>query len=143
MKCSICNKEAELIVPYINAETNETQNICMNCMSKHSIKQTKSVEEIDKIIKEHEKLISDLEELIKKMPKKMEIPKGLEAYAFTPRKLYSSLQKTLAELKIQRLEKLTEAGSKVTLEYELKIAIENEEYEKASKIKKKLELLKQ
>ena len=136
MKCSICNKEAELTVPYINAETNETQDICMNCMSKHSIKQTKSVEEIDKVIKEYKKLISDLEELIKKMPEKMDLPEGLEAHAFTPRKLYSSLQKALAELKIQRLEKLTEAGSKVTFEYDLKKAVEEEDYEKAAEIKK-------
>ena len=136
MKCSICNKEGGMLVPHVNAETNKSQNICTDCLAKQSSQQAKSVEEIDNTIIEYEELLSKTEELIKLMPKEMAVPEGLENIAFTPMSMYNSLQKAVAELKTQRLKKLTEAGSEKALEYELKVAIENEEYEKAAEIKK-------
>lgn len=141
MKCSICNKEGGMLVPHVNAETHETHHVCMECLADKSAEQELSLEELDEAIADYEDMLAKLEGIVKDFPKDQEAPQGLEGFAFTPMAMYESSQKMLARLKTKRLKKLIEGGSKKTLEYELKIAIEKEEFEKAAEIKIKLSKL--
>ena len=138
MKCTNCNKESDSLITIVNPETNETMLLCTECRLASKPK-LKSIEEYDKLIKDYENLSEQLEELIKSMPKEPELPDDLASIAFTPTKTYKMIQQSLAHARTERIKKLTEENSEISLKYELKKAIEKEDYEKATEIQNKLD----
>lgn len=83
-----------------------------------------------------------LEEMIKEFPEMPEVPEGLEGIAHTPLSNYKDINIALTELKSRKLELLTQKGSQAMLEYELKKALEAEDYKKSAAIRDQLEKLK-
>ncbi len=137
-KCSKCGRSDLTLTMFANISTGEKGALCPICMRKDG---KRSLEDLDKELKEYEKLEKMYAELIQNSPEMPDVPDALSAYAMTPLSAYRGIQATIAHLKTQRMELITQAGSKERLEYELKQSLENEEFEKAAEIKSKLDLL--
>ena len=137
-KCSKCGRTDLTLTMFANISTGEKGALCPICMRKDG---KRNLEDLDKELKEYEKLEKMYAELIQNSPEMPDVPDALSAYAMTPLSAYRGIQATIAHLKTQRMELITQAGSKERLEYELKISLENEEFEKAADIKNRLESL--
>ncbi len=137
-KCSKCGRSDLTLTMFANISTGEKGALCPICMRKDG---KRSLEDLDKELKEYEKLEKMYAELIQNSPEMPDVPDALSAYAMTPLSAYRGIQATIAHLKTQRMELITQAGSKERLEYELKQSLESEEFEKAAEIKSKLDLL--
>lgn len=137
-KCSKCGRNDLTLTMFANISTGEKGALCPICMRKDS---KRSLEDLDKELKEYEKLEKMYAELIQDSPEMPDVPDALSAYAMTPLSAYRGIQATIAHLKTQRMELITQSGSKERLEYELKKAVENEDFVKAAEVKKQLESL--
>lgn len=72
-----------------------------------------------------------------KRPQLPEVPKELEGVAMTSLTTYRTLQSHyLAAFKARRLEMIAATGSDQRIEYEIRQAVEAEEYERAAELKK-------
>ena len=137
-KCSKCGRTDLTLTMFANISTGEKGALCPICMRKDG---KRNLEDLDKELKEYEKLEKMYAELIQSNPEMPDVPDALSAYAMTPLSAYRGIQATIAHLKTQRMELITQTGSKERLEYELKQSLENEEFEKAAEIKNRLESL--
>jgi len=142
MKCTICNKEKNDLMTYVNEETQKKDYVCTECqINNNTANSTQS--DVEEEIRLIENLIDDME--IKFSDPKllnMEVPPGLEALAFTPKKMFLSAYESLALLKLKRMELKSLMPREKYLEEELKIAIEKENFEKAALLRQKIEDLK-
>lgn len=107
-------------------------------MGKKNENSIRSLEELDKEINEYEAILNQLESIIKAYPIPIEVPDELANFAFTPMSTYKHVQRVLAEKRSRRMELIMQEDSKTRLEYELKIALEKEDYKKARSIKNEL-----
>lgn len=137
-KCTKCGRSGLTLTMFANLATGEKGALCTICLRSDK---SRSIDEIDRELAEYEKLEIMYTDLIKGMPEMPDIPAGLESYAMTPLSAYKSIQAMIAHLKTERMELITQAGSKERLEYELKKSLENEDFEKAAEIKGRLETL--
>jgi protein-arginine kinase activator protein McsA len=135
MKCTNCGAEGETLVTYIHAQTGKTDLICGRCQAKDAANGYKTVAELDSAILKYEKIGSDLEDLIASGIEMPDVPKGLESFAHSPLTMFRDVQFSLAALRTRRVELMTHQDSSQRLNYELKKAIENSDYEKAAKIR--------
>ncbi|MFN0035523.1 MAG: hypothetical protein ACKVUS_10675 [Saprospiraceae bacterium] len=138
MKCSNCGQEGQTLTTYINAATGQASYICSKCQAAQAASEVSTPEELDEMISEYEELAEKAERIIKAQPEMPEIPQGLASLAFTPLSLYEGIQSALAELKTRRMELITRASSEERLKYELKKALEEEDYEKSARIRDEL-----
>lgn len=136
MKCSLCGKEDQPISIFHNAETGKTDEICQSCLAVMESQKIKDLAEADRMLQEYEELSQSLESLLKMNPK-TDGPASVPG-AFTPMSMFKGLQTAIAELKSRRMELLTQEDGEFRLRYELKRAVEAEDFEKAEEIRKKL-----
>ena len=137
-KCSKCGRTDLTLTMFANISSGEKGALCPICMRGDK---SKSLQELDEELTRYEELEVMYANLIKDIPEMPEVPAGLEGYAMTPLSAYRGIQATIAHLKTQRMELITQAGSKERLEYELKQSLEKEDFEKAAEIKGKLDSL--
>ncbi len=137
-KCSKCGRTDLTLTMFANISTGEKGALCPICMRKDN---KRSIEDLDTELKEYEKLEKMYAELIESSPEMPDVPDALSAFAMTPLSAYRGIQATIAHLKTQRMEMMTQTGSKERLEYELKKAVESEDFVKAAEVKKQLEEL--
>ncbi|HFA50836.1 MAG TPA: hypothetical protein ENJ95_17650 [Bacteroidetes bacterium] len=140
-RCGKCGGKSKPFTMFANASTGETYALCINCMSSGAANRIDDLAEIDELIERQEKMIEELEPMVKES-EDMELPPALEAFAFTPFKSYKMAQMTLAALKSRRLELLSKGENEERLQYELDKKIEEEKYEDAGDIQKRLDKLK-
>lgn len=138
MKCSQCGQEGHTLTTFVNASSMKASFICARCQAEASAKHITDWQELDRIIGEFEGLAASIEQMIKLHPEMPEVPEALASLAFTPLSMYQDLQTSLAVYKIRRMELMTLADSDERLEYELKKAIEEENYERSAEIRDQL-----
>jgi hypothetical protein len=143
--CSRCGRSDLPLTITIDATNLKTQKLCSVCLQNGGVtgekSKKKSVEHIDKEIEELEALSIKYEELIKNQPVSDDLPPALARFAITPMSNYKSIQAMLADLRAQRMAAMTTMESQIRLEYELKKAIEEEDYEKSAELRDKLNRL--
>lgn len=144
MKCASCNKNATTLFTMINETTKETHLICDTCFVE-STPQTNNISKLDEEIAEVEALLKKSEEIvdIAKNDKISEISDTDESFAmfFTPLKVHKILKSTLDNLTIQKLQIFSSMPELDRFKYELKMAIEKENYEKAAEWRDKINKL--
>ncbi len=139
--CSQCGREAAggtLIALVSTAQPSSTHFLCGRCAAEQHASTLHTVEEADRFIAEVTEQLATLEKMISKFPQMPEIPQGLGALALTPLTVYSTLQFHLAAFKSRRMKLITEIGSEERLRYEIRLAIEAENYELAAELQKQL-----
>ena len=138
--CSRCGQPTEGMVAlnYLVLPTQETGKICARCAAEDQAASIKSMEETDNMIDETKDLIARLEKLISKNPIMPTVPNGLEG-AITPLSIFRFMQLHLAELNSRKMEMLAESDSKSRTDYEIKKAVEAEDYELALELKRRHE----
>jgi len=142
MKCTNCGREGQTLTIYVNASSMKTNYICVTCQAVAMAKSIHNIQELDDLIKDYERMGANMEDMIKNHPADMpEVPKGLEGLAQTPVTAYKDILLTLAELKSRRVELLIQKGGEAMLEYELKKAVETEDFEKSALLRDKLKKL--
>lgn len=124
---------------FVNLANLKTEVICDRCQVSRMVKNIRNIKELDEIIADYEELAKKIEDLIEQHPQMPDVPKGLEPYAQTPLTTYRGVQLGLAELKYRRMELLTKDGSEARLKYDIERALENEDYEKAARLRDQLE----
>ena len=137
-KCSKCGRNDLTLTMFANISTGEKGALCPICMRKDT---KRTLDDLDKELKEYEKLEKMYAELIQSSPEMPDVPEELSAFAMTPLTAYRGIQATIAHLKTQKMELITQTGSKERLEYELKKSLEEEDFEKAAEIKVQLDSL--
>lgn len=137
-KCSKCGRNDLPLTVFANISNGEKGALCPICMRGNK---TRTLKEIDDELRQYEKIEKSLAEIIQSNPEMPNIPDELASFAYTPLSAYRSAQAAIAHLKTQRMELITQAGSKERLEYDLKKAVENENFVKAAEVKKQLESL--
>ncbi len=111
--------------------------LCARCAAEQHANSFVSLEEADHFIEEATNLVETLEKFIENCPEMPAVPEGLDTVAMTPLSVYRTMQIHLAAFKSRRMEMLTEVGSRTRAEYEIKKAIEAEDYELAAELKKR------
>ncbi len=140
--CTSCGRNDLNLNIIVNASLGKAEYLCAVCLSKnHNKSQIRKIEEIDRDIEKTEKMVTDMEEIISAydMPS---VPEGLEKFAMTPLSLYKSFQSILANLKFERMEILSNMETEEKLNIQLKHAIENQDFEKATTFRDQLNKLK-
>lgn len=144
MKCDLCRKSATILVTMVNVTTNESQHVCDNCLIENS-PLINDINELDVNIADAESVLKDLEGIQqlagKDIGSEFADNEELSAMIFTPSKAYDMMKKTCDSLAIQKLQLLTSMPDLDRLKYELKIAIEKENYEKAAELRDKINAL--
>jgi transcription elongation factor Elf1 len=145
--CTRCGRSDLPLTITINASTMESQKICSVCMSKggasgNAKPQKADVDKWDKEIASLEKLAKEYEELIKKHPESDNLPSEIAQYAMTPMSNYKSIQALLADARSERMKAMISMKSEIRLNYELKKAVEAENYEESAKLRDKLNQIK-
>jgi len=140
-RCGKCGSNNPPFTLFVNATTAESYALCINCKGNQVSDSIDNLAEIDAQIAEHEELLKEMEIIVQEAGD-MELPPELEAYAFTPLKTFKMIQLTLASLKTKRVELLSSGANEHRLQYELDKKIEDEKYEEAGTIQKKLNDLK-
>lgn len=138
MKCSNCGRDGLTLTTLVNMSTGQTSYLCPDCQAAMTAEQFNTPEELDEMIRGFEDLASRFENLIINTPEMPEVPPEISAFAFTPLSAYQAVQANLAKLKGRRMELLTQAGSEERLNYELKKALEAEDYEKSALLRDEL-----
>lgn len=143
MKCKICGRTGQLHILGIDLSGGDPKNdVCQACKLKQSLQEFKSLEELDQFESDYIDLEKQLKGTIQAMPEPLEVPKGFEGLALTPMSIYKHVQEVLAEIKIRKMEMLTEEDSELRLSYLRKKAVEEEAFEQASELQKQLDKLK-
>lgn len=145
--CTRCGRSDLPLTITFNASTMETQKICSVCLSKGGASgkakpKKASVKELDEEIEGLEKLAKAYEELIKAQPEPDDLPPEIAKYAMTPMSNYKSIQALLAEARSERMKAMTSMKDETRLNYELKKALEAENYEESAKLRDKLKKVK-
>ncbi len=138
MKCSICNRDRKDLSMMVNLKTQETDYICSDCLASNNYEKT-SLEEVKLLLEIYNELLKSLEDLLRNPDVYgMKVPKGLEALAMTPKKIYEMSLKEVTTLKMRKLELESQMPQKDFLERDLAKAIEKEDYERAIVIREQL-----
>lgn len=144
--CSRCGRSDLPLTIAIDAVNLKVEKVCPVCMKAGSAEnkhpKAKTVAELDKEIAEYEDQAKKYEALIKEQPKQDNLPDNLARYAVTPMSSYRSIQAVLADLKAQRMQAMTTLESETRLEYELKKALEVEDYKRSAELRDQLNKLK-
>ncbi len=143
MKCKICGRTGQLHILGINLSGGNPRNdVCQACQLKESLRDFKSLEDLEMFEARYLSLEKSTKEIIQAMPEALQAPKGLEGLALTPMSVFKHIQEVLAEIKVRRMELLTDEDSEFRLNYLLKKAIEEEDFEQADKLQRQLDDLK-
>ncbi|KAA1257960.1 hypothetical protein LF1_04510 [Rubripirellula obstinata] len=112
---------------------------CASCSAAEHASTIHTIEEADEFIADATRNLQKLEAYISKHPEMPEIPQGLEAFAMTPLTAYHNLQMHLAAFKSRRMALVTATDSKEMLDYEIRKAIEAEDFERAAILKSRIQ----
>ncbi len=94
------------------------------------------IQEIEQLIQSQEELADRIQELLTENPSLDQLPEELKA--FHPKSLYAMTVRSIAILKIKRIDLLLSANTIDKLNVLLKNAIESEDFEKAAEIRDKI-----
>lgn len=97
--------------------------------------------ELEQLIKDQERLAKRIESIIIESPDLQELPKELEA--LHPKSLYAMTVRSIAILRIKRLDLLLSFTSTEKLSVLLSRAIQEEDFETAAKLRDEIERLQQ
>ncbi len=141
--CARCGRSDLQLTTTIEARTLKTEKICPVCMgnggARNDKPKQKSVAELDEEISSYEELAVSMEEIIKKSPDFEEnIDPELLKHVMTPQSSYRTIQAILADLKAQRMQAMASMDSEARLQYELKKAVEAEDFEKSAALRDRL-----
>jgi hypothetical protein len=138
--CTKCGRSDLPLTTAIDAVNMVTDKLCTICLHDLRIdtKHNNSLKKLDKNIRSLKKLARKYEALIKDHPVPVDVPVGLENFAFTPLSSYKSTLALIADLKYKRAALMTTLSSSVRLHYELKKAVRTEDFEQAAFIKQQL-----
>ena len=139
MKCSKCKTDSTTVIPFINQITKEVQYICDNCLIS-SLPKIKEIDTLDKEITEIESKLKTLVEIIEsgKEPDISDMDETLSSFCFTPSKLFNIFTKLYNKLITNKQQILGAMNKLDKLLYELKGAIEYENYEKAAELRDRI-----
>lgn len=143
MKCHKCKTDVTMLFTMISQTTNEEYYICAECLVESTPK-IKDIGRLDEELEEIESTLSGLEELKKLNPQELQEQDSLSdhekimALFFTPAKAYDVLKGTYNNLSLQKMELFLSMPEADRLKYELKKAVEAENYEKAAELRDKL-----
>lgn len=138
MKCSICRREAKGLTTFVNAANFKATYVCVRCQASNMVQDINDPKEIDTLLDEYREMSERMESVIEKHPEMPQLPPILAALAMTPISVYEGVQFVMAELKVRRMELMTQTDSKERLKYELEKALQAEDYERAALIRDKL-----
>jgi len=141
MKCSKCHESASnLVLVVVN---NVSLSLCDRCFIESQPK-TNDIDKLDQKIDECINLIANLEKLVSHFNESSyeQFDESIQQIAFTPSKAIVSAKLVLDDLRSQREEILNKMDDKQTYAYQLKKAVENEEYEIAAEIRDKINSIK-
>lgn len=143
--CTRCGRSDLPLTIAIDAANLKVEKVCPVCMNTSGAENrpptVKSVAELDEEIAEYEDLAKRYEAMIKQRPEPDNLPPDLARYSVTPMSSYRSIQAVLADLKAQRLQAMTTLESETRLEYELKKALEVEDYKRSAELRDQLSKL--
>jgi len=139
MKCSQCKKEADKIITFIDQKTRKSKYICDSCLLAAS-PMINNIDELDREIKEVEANMKKLATMIDggKEPDLSGTDKGLSALLFTPSKIFQIYLRHYNNLVDNKQRLLGSMKKKERLLYDLKKAIEEENYERAAELRDKI-----
>ncbi len=141
MKCTICNEERNDLTIMINADTHKTDYVCFACMGRDNYK-SMPLDEVDKSLESFEKILSQFEGFLRDPDVlNMEVPEGLEALAWTPKKAYKMAMDEINMLKMRKIEIESQMPPGELLKKQLMEAIGKEDFEKAATIKDQMNKL--
>lgn len=136
--CAVCGSNTQTLSVYINAKTLKTDYICTNCQVSMQIGKKSELTELDDMISQYEALAKRYESLISTSS---DLPEANDVFSYTPLTMYKSIQSALALIKTYRIELIARSETKARLEYELKKSVEEEDFERSSEIRKRLDEL--
>lgn len=142
MKCSQCKKESNTIITFIDKKSRKAKYLCDSCLLAAS-PIINNIDELDKEIKEVEANMKKLATMIDgcKEPDLSGIDKDLSSFLFTPSKVFQIYLRHYNNLVDNKQKVLSSMKKKERLLYDLKKAIEAENYERAAELRDELSQL--
>ncbi|GEM_PF-4982149 len=142
--CSRCGKTSSFLQIFVDANTGQKTYLCNDCMFEMSYGKISEIEEIDKGIRETEELVKEANVMVDKANDRdnamlKNVNKAAAAFMVTPWKLLKLSESQLAHLQEKRTEILMAMDPSDRLQYQMKVALKNEDYEEAERIKSELE----
>ena len=139
-KCSICNKQSDMLTIMVNDKTLEKDYVCSDCLSKDEFKDA-TMEEVEDNLNQFVEMAAKYEDMLRS-PEIQEmfssVPPELEAFAMTPNKAFKMISDSITSLKIRKMQLESQNPSVETLGKELDKAVKNEDFEKAAKLKQQI-----
>jgi hypothetical protein len=141
MKCSKCDRESENGMSILHPQAG-FQYVCLACQ----VATTPEITDLgvaERVMEEATQLKLELESLMKKLGAAGQpvVPPGLEAFVATPAKILESVNAFFENARKDRDHILAALTEEQKLQQALKVAVEREDFEEASRIKQQLKEL--
>ena len=136
-RCTVCGSSRGPFTGYVNTDTGKKDRVCSDCTASEMVASANSLEELDRVIAENEDIVDQLEKIIKLMGSKK--PRGV--LGFTPLSALKAAQRSLADLKSKRFGLLHQKETVEQLRYEHNRCVQEENYEEADLVLKRLKIL--
>ena len=138
MKCSKCGQESENGMSILHLQEG-FQYICLTCQVATNPEIT-DLGMAERLMEEATQLKLQLESLMKKLGPEAQpvVPPGLEAFVATPAKMMESINAFFESAQKDRDHILASMTEEQKLQQALKMAVEKEDFEEASRIKQRL-----
>jgi len=141
-RCTKCGSKTPPFTIFADIASGKSQSLCINCISSLGIDQQNNLKELDKQIEQAEAALAEMEKIAQELGDiEMDVPKELSAFMITPIQAYKMAQMGLANLKTQRLKLITRGENIAHLQYEQERLVQEENYEAAAIIHKKIKKL--
>ncbi len=138
MKCSKCGKESSGLMPFVNMDSGESELVCDYCMAV-MYSDCDDLDELDQQIVEYQDIYKKIEHISKTVKiDDSELDPESAVFAYTPQRGLHSCQLMITELMKTREKLLKDMPESKRLKYELKQAVNDQNFERAESIKKKL-----
>lgn len=139
MKCSKCGKESKKLLAGFDLSTGRSRNLCYHCycwqLPEHQeiAEVDKELEEVNKLVKQYEILCEEIKDA--DFP---DVPEEIATFMVTPQSNYTIVQMMRDKLQSTREKLLAEMPEKERLTYQIKRAVEIEDFEEAERLQGKL-----
>ncbi len=141
MKCTKCERESDSLFHFINLSDGKESLVCIVCQVAASPELTR-LEDADRMIEELTELKKSYEDLIASAGDSVaEIPPAIAAIALTPHKALKAVEAFLRNAGQDRANILDAMSESERLRLTLAEAIKREDYEEATRLKRRLEAL--
>lgn len=140
MRCTNCNKESDNLLTLINKQTGKMDYICDNCLIASAVSSINDIDELDQQILLVEKGLETSRYILENTEQMdlSDLDDDIASMAMTPLKIYKSFLKYHQEFKEKKKKILDSLSDKERFSYELKKALEKEDYENAAIIRDRI-----